>query len=244
MDRIAVFGDLHGRSDMLQKLLTKLDEEYPGIMCFSTGDLIDRGPCSKQVVDEVIAAGIRPSRGNHDDTFDRAMQGEVSALHCHLQHGMKGIPTAESYGIVFPQPFSVTAASYRKLVPQKHKDFFRDLPLGQVVEAGGQKYVIWHAGLQKPNWEFLYLNYKDTKSVEDIIEEALEEFEDDILWNHKFAQECADIPGYIQVIGHMPVDEVVVTLGCIMVDTGCGHRGGKLSCIILPDMKIIEVIDE
>ena len=54
MDKVVVvFGDVHGRSDKLIALFDQAYRQYPGyeIEFHTLGDLIDRGPDSKGVLD-------------------------------------------------------------------------------------------------------------------------------------------------------------------------------------------------
>lgn len=64
-----VIGDVHGKYDLLMKLVDKLPKDSE--LCF-IGDLIDRGPDSKQVVDFVKDNNHRCVRGNHEDMMIRA----------------------------------------------------------------------------------------------------------------------------------------------------------------------------
>lgn len=242
MDRIAVFGDVHGCVDLLKKLLAKIEEEYPGIPVYSTGDLIDRGPSSKEVVDLVIEKNIQAVRGNHDDLFDIVMnRPTLGDMQMHLQHGMKGLATANSYSQPGTSQWQIIAEEYRKAVPQNHKSFFRDLPFFRIVYAGGSNYLITHAGLSEYSWLDAKDNYKDDElELEDLIALAVEDSESDILWNHKTGG-FARIPGYTQILGHRPVLEPLVSNEAIMIDTGCGHYDHPLTAVILPDMKFISV---
>jgi len=57
-----VIGDVHGRYDLLMELVDKLPNKW---LCF-VGDLIDRGPDSKKVVDFVMG-NYACVMGNHED---------------------------------------------------------------------------------------------------------------------------------------------------------------------------------
>jgi hypothetical protein len=49
---VAVIGDIHGRLDLLEKLLLRLPKN---ILILVTGDICDRGPDSRGVIDLLIA---------------------------------------------------------------------------------------------------------------------------------------------------------------------------------------------
>ena len=52
MDEIYIIGDVHGHYNELISLINKLPNKIDSKICF-VGDLIDRGPDSKKVVDLV-----------------------------------------------------------------------------------------------------------------------------------------------------------------------------------------------
>ena len=98
MSRTYVIPDIHGRLDLMNLALDKIEKNGSGRVIF-TGDFIDRGPESKGVVDRLIAgppSGYHWSfvRGNHEDM----------ALHCadgtdaEWWIGNGGGETMQSYG--------------------------------------------------------------------------------------------------------------------------------------------------
>jgi serine/threonine protein phosphatase 1 len=83
-----VIGDVHGQFDMLMRLLDKLPQIDD--LCF-VGDLIDRGPKSKEVIGFVRENCHKVVLGNHEDFVIND-----SSLWCHPQNG--GMSTIESFG--------------------------------------------------------------------------------------------------------------------------------------------------
>jgi len=69
---IGIIGDIHGScrefSDLYGKLTAHTDEIY------TVGDLIDRGPDSKGVIQFCIDNNIQPVMGNHEDMLIRAIR--------------------------------------------------------------------------------------------------------------------------------------------------------------------------
>ena len=58
--RVYAVGDIHGRVDLLDQLLTRIDADLvanPGSIGIEVylGDYIDRGPASREVVDRLVA---------------------------------------------------------------------------------------------------------------------------------------------------------------------------------------------
>ena len=244
----AFFGDVHGRLDLLTKLLEILEKDYPAAKIYSTGDLVDRGPNSKGVLDLIIEKGIKPVRGNHDDMFVKFLNGDRYALQGHLQDGMKGVSTAVSYG--FRREFVGVhiADDYREAVPKSHKDFLNSLPLYRIIELENEvtgtisKYFLSHAGIG--TWAWHLVTEAGENSTLELALDWIDENcgQEDMLWGHKDIGSLAKIPGYTQIIGHKPVEFPVIELDRgIMIDSGCGHYDRPLSAIILPTCQVVSV---
>ena len=80
MARYAI-ADIHGGAKTLHALLGRLDLRCGKGRLYLLGDLIDRGPDSRGVLDTIITlrgAGfaVRPIRGNHEDMLLRNISGE------------------------------------------------------------------------------------------------------------------------------------------------------------------------
>lgn len=104
-ERVYAIGDIHGRKDLLQQLLTMLKADaadFKGkITLVGIGDYIDRGPDSKGVVDTLLAeipTGWEKIflRGNHE-------QAMLDFMDAPLLRGewlaWGGIQAMESYGV-------------------------------------------------------------------------------------------------------------------------------------------------
>lgn len=128
-DVIAV-GDIHGRYDLLDKLLEKL-KGTETILIF-LGDIIDRGGQDIQVVERIRKLTENPDseglsgcfclQGNHEDMFIEAVEGDSESLSLWLTNGGN-----------FEQ--------YSEL--QEHLEWFKDLPIFLTV---GETLFI-HGGL-------------------------------------------------------------------------------------------------
>lgn len=82
-----VIGDVHGQFDMLMKLMEKLPQTKD--ICF-VGDLIDRGPKSKEVIEFVRENNYLTVMGNHEDF--------VSDIGLWMHPSNGGKKTIESFG--------------------------------------------------------------------------------------------------------------------------------------------------
>lgn len=105
--RIYAVGDIHGRIDLLEELLEKMEQDARArsasdVTVIFLGDLIDRGPASAQVVQHLLDlsrrhSGLRFLMGNHEEVFLKAMAGEKGAMDFFLRIG--GDATMLSYGM-------------------------------------------------------------------------------------------------------------------------------------------------
>ncbi|XP_046552059.1 bis(5'-nucleosyl)-tetraphosphatase PrpE [asymmetrical]-like [Haliotis rubra] len=65
--KVFVIGDVHGCYDELCELIDKAEQREPNILCVFVGDLINKGPKSKEVLELVQSMECYSVRGNHDD---------------------------------------------------------------------------------------------------------------------------------------------------------------------------------
>ncbi len=100
MPRRFVFGDIHGCSRALESLLENLPLR-DGDELILLGDVVDRGPATRRVLDTLL--GLEPRcrltfiRGNHEEMLLRALgEGEPGQVSFWLRHG--GEATLASYG--------------------------------------------------------------------------------------------------------------------------------------------------
>lgn len=135
-ERVYAIGDIHGRLDLLDMLLAAIDadETIRGIAQTTLvflGDLIDRGPSSRGVVERAIAlSGTHRCvflMGNHEEVLIAAYEGDVAMA--RLFHRIGGRATLLSYGL---DPVRYDAADFAELVdligevvPPTHIAFLR-----------------------------------------------------------------------------------------------------------------------
>src|SRR3954462_1892182 len=111
MENLLTFaiGDIHGCFDKLQALLLACERAVAGgdARYVLIGDYIDRGPCSREVVDHLMRRQRRDGsrlvclRGNHEQMLIDAAAARGSAeLIDWLSNG--GRHTLDSYGVTHP----------------------------------------------------------------------------------------------------------------------------------------------
>jgi hypothetical protein len=107
-------GDVAGRFDELQELLKIMPDEET----YCIGDLVDRGPKSKEVIEFVMnSSKVKALKGNHEDMMyhaflDKQYGDEIT----WTQNG--GNKTLMSYGI-----------DRARNLPKDHIDWIKNLPL-------------------------------------------------------------------------------------------------------------------
>ncbi len=126
---LAVIGDVHGRVDLLDRLFDRLDREVPEAHRVCVGDMIDRGPDSRGVLERVRAQTLA-LRGNHEqmmlDFLDATGDAVETTGARWLRHG--GIQTLASFGILEPAPKSATRDALRRALPTGLESWLHALP--------------------------------------------------------------------------------------------------------------------
>jgi serine/threonine protein phosphatase 1 len=223
--RVYAIGDIHGRLDLLDELLSRIEADraaHPTSRAIHVflGDYIDRGSSSRETIDRLI--GLREARecvflkGNH----------ELIALKCLSDRSLfdqwmrlGGVETLVSYGVPAGQlaggrPIVELQAAFHHALPQAHLRFFRDL---QPSFTCGD-FFFAHAGV-RPGVELS------------------RQIENDLLWiRDEFLSSTEDF-GKIVVHGHTPTREIEVGPNRINIDTGA-FATGRLSCLAIEDSSL------
>lgn len=155
-DRLYAIGDIHGRLDLFQSLLAKIEadnaqRENASTTIILLGDLIDRGPDSARVVEHARSwagdfAALDALLGNHEAALLAVLEGQTDWMDSWLGYG--GRETLLSYGV----PSGLLAGgcsadiaeAARALVPDEHRKWLHDRPT--VLERGD--YIFAHAGIR------------------------------------------------------------------------------------------------
>lgn len=153
---IYAIGDIHGQHEMLLDALTRIEADGgTSAPVVFLGDLVDRGPDSRAVIDTLIS-GIDQGRnwtvlrGNHDQLFlDYLADGQLTSPLIRsgrpwLHEIMGGSATLASYGVDLSLSGSSLLRAARASVPATHHDFLANLPLYHAV--GPLLFV--HAGIR------------------------------------------------------------------------------------------------
>jgi serine/threonine protein phosphatase 1 len=154
--RAYVVGDIHGRADLLDQLLSDIEADLgqrPAgkVLLVFLGDLIDRGPSSADVVERLRTysrPGVRTVflLGNHEEVLLRILAGEAALIAKWLRFG--GAQCLRSYGV---DPESIATLdeqaaveAVRAAIPPEHAAFLRSF----VDTCRFGDYLFVHAGIR------------------------------------------------------------------------------------------------
>jgi len=141
MTKTFAIADLHGRHDLLLSAIDRIEAGHPngGTVVF-TGDYVDRGPASRQIIETLMAGPTKPGwtwiclRGNHEEIMQA---GCLGVLGWWLPNG--GGATLISYGQ------KVGDAPDPSVVPAAHLAWLAALP---VMHNDGKRLFV-HAGVDE-----------------------------------------------------------------------------------------------
>jgi serine/threonine protein phosphatase 1 len=217
--RLYALGDIHGRDDLLAELLTRIDEDCARrrpakrILLF-LGDLIDRGPASKEVVERLRTLRSPGTRmvflaGNHEEVLLRILDGEAGLIKDWLKFG--GAECLRSYGadpdrLRQLDPGQAIEA-VRRVIPETHANFLRGFD--DTFRAGD--YLFVHAGI-RPG---IPLDEQEPADLRWIREPFLGDSREH---------------GFVVVHGHTIRPQVVERSNRIGIDTGA-YRHGVLTAM-------------
>lgn len=216
---IYAIGDIHGRLDLLDKLLDSIVRDAGSAPCelIFLGDYIDRGDQSRQVIDRLIEIqgwSCRSSflMGNHEATLLDFLKGEPVGP-SWMQYG--GAETLLSYDVRAPvgqgteAEWGATREALAAAITPKQLAFYQGLQLS--AERGC--YLFVHAGV-------------DPHTPLD------QQTERSLLWiRYEFLSSTRNLDRII-VHGHTPEDVPFADGRRIGVDTGA-YLTGRLSAVRL-----------
>lgn len=205
--RVYAIGDIHGRSDLLDDLAQRIEEDKASASGLAItvflGDYVDRGPDSSGVIDRLAERDFPTEfialRGNHEDVMLKFLT-DATVLENWRNFG--GLETLHSYGVdVQPAMRGVGYEHIRRSLiermPASHKRFL----LETTMSAAFGDYFFCHAGA-RPG---VPLDQQTTR---------------DLLW---IRGEFLDFQGSwdkVVVHGHTPVAEPELLRNRINIDTG------------------------
>lgn len=226
-----LISDIHGAFNTLQALLVKVaaqlgDQPYEVILL---GDLIDRGPRSREVVEWAMTNKIRTTKGNHEDLAlaysEHAKMGFKAKCARHYDRNVwllnGGDDTLKSWG---PKT---------KTLPRDVLEWMSDLPPYILIEeptSENRKLLCSHTGYgldaDKDNWlRALWGRYPDDGD-----------------WTHEKGTGKAIDDGLFRCFGHTKTRKVEVMPAHVNIDSGAAYRGYEvMTAFVWPSKQLIQV---
>ncbi len=216
--RIYAIGDVHGRVDLLDRVLERIDKDLathpvPQAIQVFLGDYVDRGPASREVLDRLVARKHTHQtvflKGNHE-TYLAGFATNPAILDEWQRFG--GLVTLMSYGLTPSINADAgararLAADFDQALPESHRQFLAGLELSFTC---GDFFFV-HAGVRP---RVPLVNQREA----------------DLLWiREDFLLHEEDF-GKIIVHGHTPVREPDIRPNRINIDTGA-YATGQLTCL-------------
>ena len=214
-------GDIHGRLDLLDRLLDKIHADIDRrkarkVLLLFVGDLIDRGPNSAQVIERLRTykrSGVRTVflLGNHEEVLVRILRGDAELIAKWTSFG--GAECLTSYGIdpdrIARMRDDDALAAIRAAIPREHVKFIE----GFDDSCRFGDYLFVHAGI-RPGVDFD------------------QQLQSDLRWiREPFLFDDTD-HGFVVVHGHTIRPEVEIRPNRIGIDTGA-YRTGVLTAIVI-----------
>ena len=232
---IYAIGDIHGHLDLLMaahhRIRADMARHGHGIIVH-LGDLVDRGPDSRGVVDYLMT-GVDEGKdwvvlkGNHDRLFtgflsdpawrDPGLKPEHSWLHPRLG----GAATLDSYGVANAgdRPVAKVHADALAAVPESHRRFLESRPNRFLHEAQ----IFVHAG-SRPGIPMEH------------------ELEDDLVWIRKGFLEDTRDHGALVVHGHTALPQATHYGNRLNLDSSAAY-GGPLSAAVIEGRRAFLLTD-
>lgn len=219
--RAYVVGDVHGRLDLLEQLLAKIERERAGRPARKTllvflGDLIDRGPQSAEVVERLRTYASNDVRtvfllGNHEEVLLRILDGDTWLIPSWLRFG--GAQCLESYGVpaakIDGKSHERALTIVRAAIPPEHVEFLKSF----VDTCRFGDFLFVHAGI------------RPGVPIENQLQEDLRWIRDDFLLDRSDH-------GCVVVHGHTIRPQVEELANRIGIDTGA-YSTGVLTALVI-----------
>lgn len=209
-------GDIHGAFDALQRGLDAIRFDPQRDRLFSTGDLVDRGPQSHEVLAWLDKPWFHAVCGNHDFMAWRSALGHPYPEVDHLMHGGEWL--------------EALPPEVRERIGQR----LAALPLAFEIDTTGGVVGVVHADCPFDDW--LHMHRIDGRGIDHMRSEAGQ-----CLWSveryrHRYAGIVRNIRAVVH--GHMTIRGMEVLGNTYFIDTGGWKTsGGKFTFLALETLK-------
>ncbi|SEL98413.1 serine/threonine protein phosphatase 1 [Roseovarius tolerans] len=210
---LAAIGDIHGRADLLEQLLARLE---PDLQVICVGDYVDRGDHSADVL-RILHANpdIICLKGNHEEMLLNFIQQPETYGRRWFRNG--GLQTMASFGIA-------------GLTQTSSDDRLRTVR-DALVKAMGDPLIDWLDGLQS-GWRVGNLAVVHAGADPAL---PLEAQPGHVLrWGHPDFMTTPRSDGVWVIHGHTIVSNPVMDQGRVAIDTGA-YASGRLTAAVVTD---------
>lgn len=212
-----VVGDIHGHFDDLHAELEAIGFDFKDDRLFSVGDMIDRGPDSRCVLEWLREPWFHAVRGNHEEMAMSYARGQYDAANYRRHGGGWFINLARDEQRAYAQ-------------------HFEQLPVAMQVPTVAGLVGIVHADCPVGNWRDLMLALAGPRGAE---------MQAVCQWgqNRIAALDDGGVAGVrAVVVGHTPRPNITSLGNVLYIDTGMSI-GGKLSIIDLDTLELARRVD-
>lgn len=224
-----VMADIHGNYDKYIEMLKLIDFKDDDLL-YILGDVLDRGPDGMKVLkDMMLRPNVIPLLGNHEYMASISLPWLLREV---TEEAVDNIEADSIQGLVewMTVGGETTIGEFHKLSPEDQQDmldYLMEFELYDIVEAGGRRFLLVHAGLD---------HFSPERSLDDY---DLSE----MIFNKPDYDKVYFKNTYL-VTGHTPTrliradqkDEIYEGNNHIAIDCGAGY-GGKLGCICIDTME-------
>lgn len=218
---VLAVGDIHGRADLLDRLVDRIAADDPGVALVFLGDYVDRGEQSAAVLRRLAdlpdqwPGPITCLMGNHERMMIDFLDTPETAAARWMRSG--GLQTMASFAVggITENPGPVDARGAA--------DRLRD--------AMGDDLVAWLTGLplQHASGNIHFVHAAADPALPMTLQEPRT-----LLWGHPAFGATARRDGQFVVHGHTVVDAPEIAAGRVAVDTGAWFTGRLTAARITP----------
>ena len=235
-----LIGDVHGCYNTLRALLAKVPEHHKKHGIVICGDIVDRGPKTKQVIQYCIDNKITVIRGNHEDLmindidyairhWDIFKNTDFNSDRIYRWSNVGGRNTLKSYIIYENEQEVLDIDTLRK-----HVEWLKKTPYYKIFKKYKKDDKILlasHASFEPA------MSFKDRHNT---TQDHKAKFKEIITWNRTWP--VVPLQEYYNVFGHTPQmngPDIQKHYACI--DTGCPYGQkwySRLTALKFPEMEI------
>ncbi len=239
---IYVMADLHGDFERYRKMLEKIQFKEEDIL-YILGDVIDRGECGMKILqDMMLRPNVLPILGNHEYMASICLEWLTKEVTMESIDKMDA-DILQGFTEWMDVGGETSIEEFRKLSDEERSDiieYLMEFALYEVVEAGGNTFMLVHAGLDHFSLDREPEDYDLSEMIFNKPDYDRVYFEDKYLvTGHTptrmlYAQEQGLL---LEEIPHSQHKDIIFKRNNhIAIDCGCGYDG-QLGCLCLDTME-------